>query len=330
MVRKIFAICDLEEKYVVRLTDYLNEKGTLPFEVLAFTNLDSLVRYARDHPIEILLISTQAMSEEVKNLSAARTIILSEGEEPDLSGESSIFKYQSSEMIAKEVMQLYSGAETQVDMADCDVTGIYSPVGRCGKTLFALTMAQLMGERARTLYVNLENFSGFETLFGKTFRSDLTDLVYLSQQEGASLGLKLESIAEHMGNMDFIPPAFFPGDLRQIGADRWQLFLAQTAAAGDYKKMVLDIGTEPGDVPALLRLCTRIYMPIMPDPISRSKVTQFEKNLEALSMKDILKKTVRLYLPKVETRSAGVQLLDELARGKMGQFVRQLSANVVS
>ena len=75
MKKKVFAICDLEEAYVVRLADYLNRQAQMPMQVLAFTQLDRLKEYARDNPIEILLISSDAMSEEVKDLNVHRVII---------------------------------------------------------------------------------------------------------------------------------------------------------------------------------------------------------------------------------------------------------------
>ena len=79
--KKIFAICDLDEHYVVRLANYLTERKTVPFEILAFTNLDSLSIYAGSHPIEILLISRQALNEKVKELNIRRILLLSDSEE---------------------------------------------------------------------------------------------------------------------------------------------------------------------------------------------------------------------------------------------------------
>ena len=80
MKKKVFAICDLEEAYVVRLADYLNRKGMMPYQVLAFTNLDSLGQYAEDNEIEILLISPDAMTDRVKTMCVKRVIILADGE----------------------------------------------------------------------------------------------------------------------------------------------------------------------------------------------------------------------------------------------------------
>ena len=71
-------------------------------------------------------------------------------------------------------------------------------------------------------------------------------------------------------------------------------------------------------------MCRRVFLPVLPDPVSRAKLSQFEKNLEALSMEDLKQGLIRLYLPSVTVRSLGAALLDDLVYGKMGQFVRKL------
>ena len=81
MKKSIFAVCDLEASYACNLMDYLNEKRTTPFEVQAFTNVESLRQFAKKNEIEILLISTKAMCNEIRELPISRTIILSEGED---------------------------------------------------------------------------------------------------------------------------------------------------------------------------------------------------------------------------------------------------------
>ena len=58
----------------------MNERRHAPFEVQAFTNLDSLEDFASQNHIELLLISTNAMCDRVKQMDVERIIILSEGE----------------------------------------------------------------------------------------------------------------------------------------------------------------------------------------------------------------------------------------------------------
>ena len=323
--KKVFAICDLEEAYVVRLADYLNRQSQMPMQVLAFTQLDRLKEYAQDNPIEILLISSDAMSEEVKDLNVRRVIILSDGEDPALEEKGEfIRKYQDSDSIARQILR-YAGEEPDISMPkDCTVYGVYSPLGRCGKTMFSLTLAQICSETGRTLYLNLENYSGFETLFRTTYRSDMADLLYEAEQEPDNLAALLESAAQHFGDLDIIPPAFFPDDIREISCSQWGHFLGHAAAAGGYRTIVIDIGSLTGDVTSLLQTCTRVFVPVLPDPVSRAKLSQFEKNLEALSLGDLASSITHLFLPELTVRNFGAALLDDLAFGRMGQFVRGL------
>ena len=185
--KKIFAICDLDEHYVVRLANYLTEKKAVPFEILAFTNLDSLAIYAGAHPIEILLISRQALNEKVKELNIRRILLLSDSDEfdrqlaaspddflhiPDEEDTASsisypsIRKFQSSENIAREVMSYYTegrlGLSKKLQEIGTSIYAVHSPIARCGKTLFSLTLSEILGEKKKTLYLNLENYSGFE------------------------------------------------------------------------------------------------------------------------------------------------------------------------
>ena len=322
--KKIFAICDLEEAYVVRLADYLNTKGMLPYQVLAFTNLESLGRYAQDNEIEILLISTDAMSDEVREMNVRRVIILAEGEEPGLDQEAVIRKYQDSDSIARQVLS-FAGDSKAVDMPPgCRIFAVWSPVARCGKTLFALTLAQAAGEEGRALYLNLEDYSGFEPLFRTTYRSDTADLVHASRDRTQNLAALLESAVQTFGSLDIVPPAFFPDDIRDIRPGEWLEFIAATAAAGDYRTIVLDIGSQMQDAADLLERCTRCYVPILADPMSRAKISQFDRNMKALGKDVLLSSMVRIYLPEVEVRSSGAALLDDLAYGRMGQFARRL------
>ena len=57
MKKQIFAVCDPEAEYVRNFMEYLNRKNNLPFEVQAFTSIESLVSYAEETHVELLLIS---------------------------------------------------------------------------------------------------------------------------------------------------------------------------------------------------------------------------------------------------------------------------------
>ena len=51
MKKSIFAVCDLEASYACNLTEYMNERKNTPFEVQAFTHLESLGEFTSKNHI---------------------------------------------------------------------------------------------------------------------------------------------------------------------------------------------------------------------------------------------------------------------------------------
>lgn len=78
MKKNIFAVCDLEVDYALNFMDYLNHKKNIPFEIQAFTNVESLIAYGKMNHIELLLISQKAMCRQVQELEIGKIVILSE------------------------------------------------------------------------------------------------------------------------------------------------------------------------------------------------------------------------------------------------------------
>lgn len=137
MKRNIFAVCDLEVDYALNFMDYMNRKKNIPFEIQAFTSVENLIAYGKQTHIELLLISGRAMCREVRDLDIGKIIILSEGvHPPELDQYPSVYKYQSSSDVLREVMACY-GAEKKT-VADqiavlkktTEIIGIFSPLGR--------------------------------------------------------------------------------------------------------------------------------------------------------------------------------------------------------
>ena len=83
------------------------------------------------------------MTEEVRKLEVGKLIILSEGvHSPDLDQYPSVYKYQASDAVVREVMDCYGAEKLALEglpvlKRTASVIGVYSPVGRSQKTSFA-------------------------------------------------------------------------------------------------------------------------------------------------------------------------------------------------
>lgn len=330
MKKSIFAVCDLEASYACNLMDYLNERRTTPFEVQAFTNVDSLQKFTKDHEIEILLISTRAMCQEIRELPINRIIILSEGEKlQDLEEYPCVYKYQSSDSLLSEVMEYYAADHPQVyylgeDSGKTVFYGIYSPVGRARKTSFALALGEILAETKQVLYLNFEEFSGFEELFHTKYQKDLSDLIYFARQKEGGLVYKFNSVIQTFHELQYIPPALSPADIRDVSGQEWMDFLHEITVCCEYDVIILDLSDQVDDVFQILRMCERIYMPVQEDMISQAKISQYERLMHMLEMDDILEKTKKIKLPLQMLQKDSNNLTQQLAWGDTGNYVRRL------
>lgn len=329
MKKSIFAVCDLESSYAVNLMDYLNERKTTPFEVQAFTNVESLTAFARENPIEILLISTRAMCNEIRELPISRVIILSEGEKlQDLEEYPFVYKYQSSDQILSEVMEYYVEDHPEPHILSgarkTKLCGVYSPVGRTRRTSFALTLGEILAETKQVLYLNFEEYSGFEELFDVKYRTDISDLIYFARQKEGGLVFKLNSVIQTFHELQYIPPALSPGDIRDVSGEEWIAFLQEILSFREYDVIVLDLSEQVDGLFQILKACDRIYMPVRDDMISRAKLAQYDKLIEMLEFHDIQEKTRRIRPPAQALLKENGDLTQQLVWGEMGNFVRRM------
>lgn len=331
MRRSVFAVCDLEVEYALNFMDFLNRKKNIPFEIQAFTAVENLIDYGKHTHIELLLISGRAMCREVRELDIGKIIILSEGvHPPDLDQYPSVYKYQSSSDVLREVMKYY-GTEKKtasdtfpVLKKNTEILGVYSPLGRCLKTSFALTLGQILAKNKAVLYLNLEEFSGFEELLGKGFAHTLSDLLYYVRQDNQNLLHKMNSMVQTINNLDYIPPVQMPADIRGITWQDWERLWQMIMHDSSYEVVVLDIGCGIDENFQLLDLCKRIYMPVLADTVSQCKIAQFENLVRIWDFPQILEKTVKISPPFHMISAPSASCIEQMVWSELGDYVREL------
>lgn len=326
--RSILAVCDEEAEYAYNFMEYLNQKKALPFEVQAFTGPEALCGYAGERHVEILLISGRAMCDAVRRLKVGMLVILSEGApSPELDRYPSVYKYQSSDNVVREVMSCYGAARPAEEPGavlkrTAEVIGVYSPVGRVQKTSFALTLGQILARDRAVLYLNMENFSGFERLTGKSYERDLSELLYFARQDTAGLACRVSAAAQSMQNLDFIPPAQSPADIQSTPAEAWMRIIEAVQKESAYEILILDIGDGVAELFRILERCQRIYMPIRSDIISAAKIAQFERLAAMWGSREILERLRKIKPPFHSAGRSGSGYFEGLVWSELGDFVR--------
>lgn len=300
MRRKQIAVCDREQEYTLRFAEYANRHRDPLFLVHGFTSLEELTDYTKEHPVDMVLLSENLMGKAQKGEETGQLICLSEQEYQERPEYPAIYKYQSCPQILKKAFSIYAEEnQTSLGLAlkleEMKRIGIFSPIGRVGKTGFALALGKEIAKQKRVLYLNMEEYSGFEVLYPQETAWTLSELMYFLKQGKRAFACKLESIVRQIGGLDYIPPVRSPVELHDIRKEDWEQLLETLGKESRYEFVILDFGSVVEGLFELLEGCDGIYMPLSRDETAQAKIRQYEDTLKLLDLEDILEKTVKFF-----------------------------------
>lgn len=335
MRKRKFAICDSEAVFACHLMEYMMQRKNVPFEVQVFSEKESLEKALEEEDMEMLLVSSGMMDAAMQNLNVGQLLILAEGDvQREWKKFPVIYKYQPSEQLVAQILDCFvqsAGEEKMISgKRKSQVFGIYSPLGRCGKTCFALCLGQILAKKESVLYLNLEEYCGFEELLERELVSDLLDVMYFLRQKKENVLMKLSSTVHRIGALDAVLSVHLPEDLKEVKIEEWEELLDEIACGSGYAYIVLDVGSPVEEPGVLLSMCDRVYTPVLPGVMEHAKLKHYEKQLKEAELEEVLQKTRYVNLPFAEPEHTGSYYLERLTEGEMGDFVRTLLETEVS
>lgn len=324
-MNNILAVCDREEEYAQRLTEYISKKSTHLFRTMAFSDEKFLYEFAKDKRIELLLISENMNTGRISELNIGRKITIKE--EASVSKYMEVYKYQSADKLVREAMSFYDAENNYLNNAsdkrkDKYVIGIFSPVGGTRKTSFALTLGQLLSKNNAVLYVNLEGFTGLSKMLGVRFESSLSDLLYYSKQKNINIGARLSEFTISMQNLDILPPAEFPEDIKGIKPVCWSDLFSRILNETKYDYLIIDIGPEVSDICSVISFCDIVFVPLRRDKLAEAKNRDFMEYIKNAGVS--LDKLKKLILPFNTASDLGKGYYENLIWSELGDYTRNL------
>ncbi len=329
MKDKSMGILDREPGYVKRLAEYITAKEGCRLRLFTFDSEQEVSSHLEHGTLDILLVGQSMADESMKNWNhVGQLIVLSEEMHPEQSDSRSVYKFQASDGLLREVMdccEKQSGDKNGLSKrgGNGEIIGVYSPVKRCGKTIFSFVLASVFAEQCKCLMISLDEFCIIDELRPKDHEKDLADVMFLFRQNSPE-SFQDMNVFSRLHGLEYIPPVTFPWDLRQIRTEELAGLVRWAVSEGGYEKVVLDIG-EGGDSPLeLLDVCRQVYMPEQDDPVSQEKIHSFENYMKVSGQQQILDKIEKVSLPmvKLEARMAGAE---SLLWSPMEKFSRKIA-----
>ena len=311
------------------MAEYILEKVKLPYTLHLFTAVEELEKFAGREEIEILLIAESAwhmIREEFVRSQVAQMFVLQESEQAEEDEVCRIDKYQSPEKVVQKMLDVMADGDGFAEYSEATDTtakmiGIYSPVKRCLQTSFALTLGQLLAKEHRTLYLNFEMYSGLGELLRREYQADILDLVYYFQNAREKLALRLPSMIQSAGGLDYIPPMQYALGIREVPGDQWLSLCRDMAEIGEYEYLILDLDDGIDGLFDLLRNCQKIYTITRDDPFAMAKLRQYEQMLQFEQLEEITEKTVKCRFPVFKHLPESLEMM---THGELAGYVKSI------
>ena len=327
----VLILCDRDTEYAELFGEYLRKQRDLPWELRIYTDVGELLQKERREKLSMLVVAEDAYCEEMKLLQPVRLVILNESGLLQWDEFLNVDKYQKADSVIKQLLEIYMEIATvQLPRLTGNqrtrFIGMYSPVKRCLQSSFAITMCQLLSREHSTLYLNFEHYAGITELLPDGQERDLADLLYFLNAGEEKFRLRMQTMIQRRGNLDYIPPMRVGQNLLTITAAEWLSLLQKIAELGEYEYVVLDLSESMQGLFDILRMCRRIFTITSEDRIARAKIMQYEQLLALYEYSDLLDKTKRCCLPQVRRLP---ECLEEYTRGELGEYVKREIAELI-
>jgi len=312
--KRNLVICDSEFPYVHYLMENILEKKDPTVHVFVCTSWDKVVDLMKTMPIHILLLDESYLAISENALSdVEQTVVLThtKGTEQILSYQA-IYKYQHIDRI---LAAIFEDTETfYCKKANGPrIIAVYSPIGRCGKTSFAIALGKELAKDSKTLYLHLDAYPGQEMFEREEDTFNLGDMLYYLKQEHTNPGLRLSAMVLRDEWLDFLMPIPMNADLKEVTEDEWEQLLDWLVKDGPYENILLKVGESVQGLFKILERCDKIYMPIVRDEISERKLACYKKNLTMMNLSELEKRTTRIVIPENES----VDVVRILMKGRL-------------
>lgn len=315
MNKRNLVICDKEMSYAQGLGENVLYHKDFMVKTYICSDLKKVASLSKEKPIHLLVVDEKYAYEERCAIQAKQIFVLCKSVPSDLGKEEyAINKYQCADVILEKIFEVYT-ERTSEDL--CTTTGykeskiitIYSPIHRVGRTSFALALAKEYSKNRRTIYVNMEEYAGFEG--AQQGGRNLGDLLYYIKQGNSNISRWIEDMVVKKDQLDYLLPIPISLDLREVTVNEWVSLLEELKQNSIYERVVLDIGECVQGVYQLLEQSDYIYMPILEDEISMQKFRRYENNLECLSLQHIALKTDIFIMPENICEYAKLRVKEE-------------------
>lgn len=343
MKQLVVAVCDADTAYLNQFAAYFRNHEVDNFVIHTFTRLEVFMQGLLQQKYDLIIVGQgfEAAKEGLNSYDVPVLYLQEEVEAGDDSRllvaettdygkhkEKTILKYQSVETILHEMYVMCEkeeGTPLQENgevFSKVEVIGVCSPVQHEMQVPFSVTMASMLAEKKKVLYLNLMECSGLLEIFQWEGERNLGDLlVKVHQNRLTEEGIR--QVIYQSGELFYIPPAGNPENIYEIDAKEYEKLLIFLEQQMDFEVIVIDFGSMFAGFSELLTHCRQIDCLMKSGPFFECKKELFLQYIKSCRQEQVAERIQMIYLPYSAAQVVPTGgLIDQFKWSELGDLIR--------
>lgn len=292
-------VYDNDKEYARRLATMISRYGEGNYKVSAFDNKEDLLSQVQKKVFQIFIGDSFEFEGMLQNVTEyVIHLVENEIDYTDVSQRKgkriTVSKYAGARVISRQV-ECFAMELCAYKKKGNQLIAIYSPVGRCGKTQFALSLGKEEYGR-KWLYIGFEDY-GVIGNSEKEISDSLWEtsfLYYVKERNTEGVNQVIEN------GRGILLSSFSPMDGKQLTEEDF-IWMVQTIREQQYYSgIVFDIGTGVLQSLEWLDLFDDIFVPYIPNDMALLKKDKFNQVLRASELEYVMEKIIYLNMSKQE------------------------------
>lgn len=294
-MKKSILILDSDMLYAKKISNYGIKYMGKKYIFLFFTSIESFEKYQAKNPSAISLINIDLIG-KIKHIKSELLFILTNEPKQELLNIKNIakifenekininyvYKYSSADSILNYCISEYEKIEKVETLTKSKIYLVFSPIGRCGKTIFSYAFANELSKNKKVLYISLNNYESMGTEIG------LSQVIY----DFKNNKLNYENLVNQIkvnGNLSVLYGVSHPDDLSQVSPEEIDKIINEISVLLDYDIIIVDSDNNYSKSHFLFSSCEKIIFPTLKDEVSKEKKNKFINFVKEQNIFDISK-----------------------------------------
>ena len=310
----ICVIYDDDESYAKRLMGIINDSKDIPYRAKVFTKEEEFNRYILANKTDVLMVNEEQYTyginhEDIKTDDNSVIVLCEDEKEAGIindkkeKGLIGVCKYQPAYQLLGSITRQRPDRTQRVE----DITryiGVYGFNSTLRVTL-AMVIAAAYSKKGRTLFINLDEFSGIEHIMMSDGCSNLSDVFYMFKQAGEHFTQQIRECIKANELFDYIPDVVCADDISYVNDRLISGLLDELAHNLKYDYIVVNISEGINKPWSIMGRCSNVYISDSGDYIENCRFNNLKRYFIESGKEAIVDRMMRINLKMKDTMDEG-------------------------